>query len=161
MNHLKMSEKTSPTIVLLAGAAIMLSLPPVRRALFSAARMAVRSVLEMAHDFEHAKKQAKEKTQQIVEQGMPFEFSPEFPDEKLERFGRKLKTHGRHVAVLTAAGALSIVDRTKPFVDEIQSIISEAKMKNSAEKAKTQADEENRNEFESELSKKIPMHPGI
>ena len=63
--------------------------------------------------------------------------------------------------MLTAAGALSIVDRTKPFVDEIQNIIREAKMKNNADKAESQDSEEYQSEFEKELTKNIPIHPGI
>lgn len=162
MDKFRMSNEVSPAVFLLAGAAALLSLPPVRRAVLSSARMVMRSVLQMAHDYEHNKNQVKEKTRQVIGRvELPDEFSPEFPDEKLERFGRRIKTHGRKVAVLTAAGALSIVDRTKPFVDEIQNIIREAKMKNNADKAEGQDSEEYKSEFEKELTKKIPIHPGI
>lgn len=162
MGRFRKSNAVSPAVFLLAGTAVLLSLPPVRRAVFLSARLVMQSVLQMAHEYEHNKNQLKEKIRhnhgrvELLE-----EFSPEFPDEKLERFGRKIKTHGRKVAVLTAAGALSIVDRTKPFVDEIQNIIREAKMKNDAAKAEGQDSEEYQNEFEKELTKKVPIHPGI
>ena len=94
MGKFRRSNEVSPAVFLLAGAAVLLSLPPVRRAGFSGARLVMQSVLQMAHEYEHNRNRLKEKMRQNHGQmELRDEFSPEFPDEKLERFGRKFKTH--------------------------------------------------------------------
>lgn len=162
MNFFEEEDTQSPAVMILAGAVLVLSLPPVRRALRVAAGSIFHGMLAVAHDMEMNKKKMKQEVQQTAEDMKDvFEFDPEFPDEKLQRLGQKLKKHSRHVAVLTAAGALSIVDRTKPFVDEIHNIIQEAKEQQSAKKKENGENGETASEFERELTKQIPIHPGI
>lgn len=162
MNFFEEKDTQTPAIMVLAGAVLVLSLPPVRRALRMAAGRIFNGMLAVAHDMETNKKKMKQEMQQTVEDVEEvFEFDPEFPDEKLQRLGQKLKKHSRHMAVLTAAGALSIVDRTKPFVDEIHNIIQEAKQQQNAKKNEPQENGEATSEFERELTKQIPIHPGI
>lgn len=131
MNILRLMGRVSPAILYLTGAAVVISLPPVRRMLRSAAVMTAKGVLAVAGGVKVGQEMVSEKVNDIVEEAKQTDACPEARvAEKIDRLRHKMRHHGRRLAVATAAGALSVAGTAKPIVDEFHDIVKEAKAKN-------------------------------
>jgi hypothetical protein len=128
MNIIRLLSKTSPTALLITGAALTLSFPPIRHGLRSAAVLAARGILSITDEMKNHSGKLKEGMNNIVaEARQPIACPVEGAADKIDTLRRKVRTHGRRLAVATAAGVLSVADKAKPLRDDLRSIVGEAK----------------------------------
>jgi hypothetical protein len=90
--------------------------------------MAARGILSVTDRMKNHGEKFKEGMEDLVaEARQPMEGPMGATTERINTLRRRVRKHGRRLAVATAAGVLSVADKTKPLRDDLQSIVAEAK----------------------------------
>lgn len=112
-------QRTSPAGLLLGGAAVALTIPPVRRGLRAAAVAATRGVLSITGEAKHHLQQMQATADPKADSCIACDVA------------EKIRSKPRKLAVAATMGALAVSDKAKALVqdanDSIKSIIEEAK----------------------------------
>lgn len=120
-------QRVTPAGLILTGATLALTLPPVRNGLRGAAVLTAKGVLMVADEIRSAGAHLKEEVEDIVAEARMGDGNDAWADE-VEDLKERVKQGRRKLAVATAAGALALSDRVKSLKDDFDSIIEEAKM---------------------------------
>jgi len=122
--------QASPTGVIMAGAALTLALPPVRRGIRSTAIMAARGLYQASNSVSELGSKVKDGFVNIVVEAKHSDQQAvtDPRKERLHNLREKSRFHRRRFAVATASGVLAVADKAKLLRGELQSIIDEAKV---------------------------------
>lgn len=109
-----MIQRTSPAGLILLGAGLALTLPPVRRGLRSSAVAAIRGVMTVSESVQETLSGMREGMENIVSEARGSDGLDDQPCTFLEA----ARTHGRRAAVAVAGGAMAARDEWKSIISE-------------------------------------------
>jgi hypothetical protein len=133
MNIMSLGAKfyqASPTGVIIAGAALTLALPPVRRGIRAAAIMTTRGLYQAGNSMSELGSKVKDGFVNIVTEAKQSDQQAvnDLSKERVHNLREKSRFHRRRFAVATASGVLAVANKAKKLRGELQSIIDEARV---------------------------------
>ncbi|QDR82384.1 hypothetical protein [Sporomusa termitida] len=138
MNFLRMGARiltrSAPALLLAGGAALVLTLPPVRRGLRMAAVQATKGALIVGDEVKNLTAKLRDKASDIVVEARERGGCP-CPGAALTSLRSSAKVKGRQIAVATTAGVLSVQEKAKSVRDDFKDIVDEAKQRRGANQA--------------------------
>lgn len=156
MNILRMFTRTSPTGLILGGAALALTISPVRQGLRAASVLAIRGVLSISDEAKRFTNASRQSMQDIIEEVQADDCCP-----TCDEFAEDLRSQPRRLAIAATAGVLAVSDKAKEIMSgasrEIKNMIEDARSSNE-ENMPIDPNDEHLLENHDGLEGEIPKH---
>lgn len=124
-------QQSSPAALIVGGAALAMTLPPVRRGLRATAVLATRGVLMVADKINYLGASLQESAEDLLAEARePMLGAGEAMQDKWDEFRSQAKQRHRKLAVAAAGGYLAAKERVDTLRDNWDSIVEEARQSN-------------------------------
>lgn len=150
-------ERSTPAGLIVGGAALALTLPPVRRGLRATAVLATRGVLMIADKVNYLGASLQETAEDLIAEARePISCPVETIRDKWDNFRDRAKQRHRNLAVAAAGGYLAAKERVGTLRENMDTIVEEARQNGDDFKLKEPV-----NAIENENEEESPMRGGL
>lgn len=134
-------KHSSPTMLIATGAALALTLPPVRRGLRSALVLTTRGLLRLTDQVQYLGATMKEELEDVVAEAREGKTHPSELSTCFKKLGHSTRRHFRRMAVTAAGGALAVSDQAHRLGKKLKAVAEDTKEKPAQSAADTHAED--------------------